>query len=383
MSFASIFKHTINIHMRAQDLPSDLNICLDGIDASPRYITALSGSEPVGFALLSRQPGSNIVKAHTIWIAESQGSGLVIAKMKSAMSEHGLDLVFESQQLDELDIKRIAKAAALGAGVLGGAYGLTGNGSKQATEIPQVAQTTQMVRPSAIATPVDDAKADTQQQVKDEPHPNYPQELLGLRSVDPTTRVNTFKKILLPMIDRQNANITRQRQSVIRMVSKIHRGKGLSPDESQWLQGMMAKYGTKDPMELIKRVDVIPRSMALAQAAVESGWGQDDLAQKANVFYGQKTFKPDAGVAGTQGERYSAFSDPEDSVRAYMQNLNTHAAYDQFRDNRAKMRAAGKPLRGTQLVNSLQRYSTLGKDYISKVNKVITSRGLDKLDQQR
>jgi Bax protein len=143
---------------------------------------------------------------------------------------------------------------------------------------------------------------------------------------------------------------------------------------------MREYYKAASMQELLAKVDIVPRSMALAQAAVESVWGQQPLAQQANVFYGQKTFDPQAPSAvGQYGEKYRAFDSPEESVRFYMHNLNTHPAYAAFRSARAEFRSKNKPLQGAQLVRSLSSYSTKG-GYGQQLHSIIQARGLSKLD---
>jgi len=282
-------------------------------------------------------------------------------------------------QLDEVSIGKLAKAAAVGAGVLGSAYLAKG-----------MTPPTQLTSPLAVTQPaVTQPAVATKAAVPRDEDPMAKAAAVA-KSAEPApkiTPINTEQKVMqfldtmVPLVRAENDRITRERQGVIRLVSKIHRGNGLDPKETEYLQGMMDRYGTRDPMELLNKVDVIPASMAVAQAAVESGWGQDALAQKANVIFGQKTWDKDAGVEGPAGERYAAFSSPADSVRAYMQNLNTHPAYEKFRDARASLRAKNKPVTGQALLPTMTKYSTLGKDYVSKVNKVIKGRNLHKLDR--
>ena len=181
---------------------------------------------------------------------------------------------------------------------------------------------------------------------------------------------------MLPLIDRENAEIKKQRQALV----QLSKARTLTKEQAAWIEGMKAYYKADSLRDLVAKVDIVPRSMALAQAAVESGWGQQPLAQQANVFYGQKTFDPEAPSAtGQYGEKYRAFDSPEESVRFYMHNLNTHPAYAPFRTARAELRGKGKPLQGAQLVRSLGSYSTQG-GYGQQLHDIIVSRNLSKLD---
>lgn len=282
------------------------------------------------------------------------------------------DMAQSDAEISEVSLGRLAKAAAVGAGVMGSAYlGRTTPPPVQPIVPPAITQTMPADKSPAIAT-VDDLIKGV-----DATPPAAP---AAKKPIDTEQKVAQFLDTIIPLVKAENARINGERQAVIRLVSKIHRGKSLDPKENDYLQGMMDRYGSKDPMELLDRVDIIPNSMAVAQAAIESGWGQDALAQKANVIFGQKTWDKDSGVEGPEGERYAAFNSPADSVRAYMQNLNTHPAYEKFRDTRAGLRAKNKPVTGQALLPTMTKYSTLGKDYISKVTKVIRGRNLHKLD---
>ena len=178
------------------------------------------------------------------------------------------------------------------------------------------------------------------------------------------------------MIDAENSEIRKQRQALL----QLSKQKSLTKAQQAWIEGMREYYKADSLRDLVAKVDIVPRSMALAQAAVESGWGQQPLAQQANVFYGQKTFDPAAPSAvGQYGEKYRAFDSPGDSVRAYMRNLNTHPAYEPFRTARAELRSKGKPLQGAQLVRSLGSYSTKG-GYGKQLHDIIAARNLSKLD---
>ena len=213
-------------------------------------------------------------------------------------------------------------------------------------------------------------------QQKAQDNPNFPTELKGLDSKDAKTRVSTFTRVVLPLIDHENAEIKRQRQALV----QLSKQKNLTKEQAAWIEGMKSYYKADTLKDLVAKVDIVPRSMALAQAAVESGWGQQPLAQQANVFYGQKTFDPDAPSAvGQYGEKYRAFDSPQDSVRAYIRNLNTHPAYEPFRSARAELRKRGKPLQGEKLVHSLASYSTKG-GYGQQLQSIIKSHGINKLD---
>ena len=277
--------------------------------------------------------------------------------------------LLEPDGIDEAKLRDIAKASLLGAGLLGAGLGTANLGDRTP------------IAPAAITQPAHSADAAAEPKAAAAPqiaqnNPNFPAVLKGLDSKDAKTRVDTFKQVVLPLIDKENADIKRQRQALMQLANQ----KTLTKEQAAWIEGMKAYYKADNLKDLVAKVDIVPRSMALAQAAVESGWGQQPLAQQANVFYGQKTFDPEAPSAtGPYGEKYRAFDSPEDSVRAYMRNLNTHPAYETFRSARADLRKHGKPLQGDRLIHSLTSYSTKG-GYGQQLQSIIRSHGINKLD---
>ena len=285
------------------------------------------------------------------------------------------DLLAHTDNLDEANLRDLARAGVLGAGLIGAGLGANSMISNSPTEPTAITQPAQAAQPAQSADAVSQAKYVAEPQ-KALDNPNFPAELKGLDSKDADTRVHTFARVVLPLIDQQNAEIRKQRQALL----QLSKQKSLTKAQADWLEGMQEYYEAKSIPELMSKVDIVPRSMALAQAAVESGWGQQPLAQQANVFYGQKTFDPEAPSAvGQYGEKYRAFDSPGESVRFYMHNLNTHPAYEPFRSARAELRGKGKPLQGAQLVRSLGSYSTKG-GYGKQLHDIIAARNLSQLD---
>ena len=280
-----------------------------------------------------------------------------------------IELLEHRDNLDEASLRDLAKVGVIGAGLLGAGIGLNNTASDQPVAVSQTEPSLQTVDAVGQAK-----NASVPQKAQD--NPNFPAELKGLDSKDAKTRVSTFTRVVLPLIDAENSEIRKQRQALL----QLSKQKSLTKAQQAWIEGMREYYKADSLRDLVAKVDIVPRSMALAQAAVESGWGQQPLAQQANVFYGQKTFDPAAPSAvGQYGEKYRAFDSPGDSVRAYMRNLNTHPAYEPFRTARAELRSKGKPLQGAQLVRSLGSYSTKG-GYGKQLHDIIAARNLSKLD---
>lgn len=263
-------------------------------------------------------------------------------------------LLLENQRMDER-LRDVVAAAAL-AGSL--------------AQSPAVAAS-RTVEPSS-ATMVEPAAARS----RDGYHANYPRELRGLRSADANLRVQAFLNVMVPLIEQENSRILADRQ---RLQTILGTARPTTRDQD-WLDSKIEQYQASDARDLLKRMDMVPASLVLAQAAIESGWGTDSLAQQHNSFFGQRAWTPRGTAPGARGERYASFESPAHSVRSYMRNLNTHRAYSQFRDSRARMRARGRTPRGLELADTLRSYSTRGADYTRQVQALIRSRNLSRYD---
>ncbi len=136
---------------------------------------------------------------------------------------------------------------------------------------------------------------------------------------------------------------------------------------------------------LKRRVNVVPPSLALAQAAVESGWGTSRFAMKGNALFGQRIWRVDAGMTPLDVDadtafRVRSFPSLAASVAAYVHNLNTHRAYGEFRGLRA---TAGKDAQvpgGNVLATTLTKYSERGADYVADLLRIIRSNRLTQFD---
>lgn len=208
-----------------------------------------------------------------------------------------------------------------------------------------------------------------------ERHANYPQELVGREGKD---LKSTFVDIVLPLVQQQNADILKLRRKVEALAKKPR----LSPQEQDWVDGLMKTYRIQDnDMEtLIGRIDIVPPSLALAQAAVESGWGTSRYAQEANALYGQKTTAANAIRAREDGTPYAVFDHFGRSIESYMRNINSHPAYKKLRAVRHHYRQKGRPPQGMDLLDHLGSYSTKGDGYITQVRDMIRNNGFDQFD---
>lgn len=199
---------------------------------------------------------------------------------------------------------------------------------------------------------------------------------------------------LLPMVLLANDDIRDQRQKLQDLLETYNQVGFLTPDETDQLHDLKEDYGVKgDVLEdadlrrkLLARVDVIPPSLVLAQAATESAYGTSRFARRANNLFGEWTFIPGTGLVPAdrpEGATYEVrrFPSVAASLKSYMKNINTHWAYRDFRRKRAQLRAAGKPLRGIDLAEGLERYSTRGPDYVNELRQIIRRNRLTRLSE--
>lgn len=205
----------------------------------------------------------------------------------------------------------------------------------------------------------------------------------------------TFFAFFQHYIEAENARILERRESLLNFSDILADGGDLSVQEAATLHDIVVQYRLQDsglPMqdlidELLVRVDIIPVSLALAQAANESAWGTSRFAREGNNIFGQWCFDEGCGlVPGQRADDAShevrSFASVEASVRAYFRNLNTNPTYEYLRELRAQMRMKGKPLDSRALAQGLLRYSERGHVYISELYDIIRVNDLLALDGQ-
>jgi Bax protein len=210
----------------------------------------------------------------------------------------------------------------------------------------------------------------------------------------PEEKKRAFLLSLLPMVLMANQAIEAERLEIESLLSRYDYQGRLDEDERQRLQDMSNYYKVPgEPLTdhlaravLLHRVDILPPSLVLAQAATESGWGTSRFAREGNNLFGQRTYRTGNGIVPTdrrQGDTHEVkrFGSLFASVRSYMRNLNTHQAYRELRDMRARLRLSGKPLSGALLADGLDAYSTRNKDYIADVRAIIRANDLARTNQ--
>jgi Bax protein len=193
-------------------------------------------------------------------------------------------------------------------------------------------------------------------------------------------RKAVFFEYVEPLIAEANGHVAEDRERLTEIAGKSE----FSWLDRWWLEKLAAAYRIEnDSMDeeellsmLLLRVDVVPTSLALAQAAKESGWGTSRFAREANNLFGEWCFRPGCGLvpqnrpAGRKHE-VETFDTPRDSVFSYLLNLNTHDSYRAFRLERARLRKTGGGLSGVELAEQLGKYSERRDDYVKDIKHLI------------
>ena len=203
----------------------------------------------------------------------------------------------------------------------------------------------------------------------------------------PDLRKTLFFEVTLPLVLLANESILKQRDHIIELRARLDSGEAVTDPERRWLDEVEIHYNVDgdDFDRLLNRVDIIPPSLALAQAAIESGWGTSRYALEANALFGQYTtdskagLRPDA-LPDDAEIRVHSFNGLLEAVFSYAHNLNTHSAYREFRALRETQREMGDVPDGLALARTLTRYSMRGEDYVHDVRAVIRANELDVFD---
>ena len=211
----------------------------------------------------------------------------------------------------------------------------------------------------------------------------FPKDLDELQSV--RLKKETFIKIVLPLIVAENEKILADRKKLITLS-----GKKFTTDlEKQWLRQKLLEYKVKkgNMEELLLRIDIIPNSIALAQAAKESGWGTSRFALEGNAIFGQWTWSGQ-GIApldraNNKNHKVLKFPILRASVKAYQNNLNTHKSYVKFREKRMNLREKNKIVSGLDLTETLKNYAQTGSEYTKILNQIIKQNKLTDFEPVR
>ena len=198
-------------------------------------------------------------------------------------------------------------------------------------------------------------------------------------------RKEFFIQIILPLILQENNNIRLDRKRLFSIINKSNN----SDLEKKWLDKKYKQYGvsSKDLSILKIRMDEIPVSLAIAQAAKETGWGTSRFAQEGNALFGQWTWSGEGlkpkDADKNEGHKVMKFNVLQASVRAYQRNLNTHSSYKNLRKARAELRDRGQTLDSLILVNYLNEYAETGQKYVDVLTQIIKQNNLKDFDDAK
>ena len=195
-------------------------------------------------------------------------------------------------------------------------------------------------------------------------------------------RKNLFIQIILPLIIEENLKIKLDRKKLFVILNKNNNTKS----DLEWIGKKFKQYGvSKNDFPTLKtRMDEVPVSLAIAQAAKETGWGTSRFAQKGNALFGQWTWSGDgikpAGAEIDSTHKVASFKVLKASVKAYLRNLNTHPSYKKFRKERAIQRDNDEKLNSLELVKYLDKYAETGIEYTRTLSKIIKQNSLTEFD---
>ena len=204
-----------------------------------------------------------------------------------------------------------------------------------------------------------------------------------------------FFRLLAPIVLYINERILAVRSKVESLALQYDQGKTITESNIAWLRDLGNEYSvpaSAQPVlerefftELLRRIDIIPPSLALAQGAIESGWGTSRFADEGNSLFGQWSWSGGMVPAEQRGaehgdHRIAAFESTGLSVWSYTKNLNTHRAYDQFRRKREELRRQGAVIRGKNLVQTMTAYSERGQAYVEELKTIMRQNKLDPAD---
>jgi uncharacterized FlgJ-related protein len=204
-----------------------------------------------------------------------------------------------------------------------------------------------------------------------------------------------FFRLIAPVVLRVNEIILEDRDRAKELTKRLANGQSVRPEDQAWLTELAVKYKVLESTskrldsdafaELLMRVDIVPPSLALAQAASESGWGTSRFAAEGNSLFGQWTWgkglKPTEQRTSKLGDyRVAAFDSTGQAAYSYALNLNTAPAYRGLRLKRADLRRQGLRISGTVLAETLLNYSERGQAYVDDLKALIRGNRLDDVD---
>lgn len=217
----------------------------------------------------------------------------------------------------------------------------------------------------------------------------------GSKELPVADKKRIFFRIIAPIVLRVNELILEDRTRAEPIARQLAAGLPVLPEDDTWIRTLATRYGVigfaDDDLgaekleELLRRVDIVPPSLALAQAASESGWGTSRFADEGNSLFGQWSWSEGIKPAGQRTDehgdhRIAAFDSTGGSVAAYVRNLNTHRTYQEFRRKREDLRRRHLPVRGSDLVDTVIGYSERGQVYVDELKALMRQNRLDATD---
>lgn len=203
---------------------------------------------------------------------------------------------------------------------------------------------------------------------------------------DLSRKKQAFFDYLLPLVEANNARVRGIRAELLELLGRIEQGQTVGSADWDRVAALARRYRVvieeDTPLDvalidrLLRRADVLPASLVLAQAATESAWGTSRFARVANNLFGEWCFTEGCGIvparrsAGATHE-VEEFASIRDSVDSYFRNLNSHPAYRGVRERRLAARRAGEVIRGADLAAGLTRYSERGDAYVDELRAII------------
>jgi uncharacterized FlgJ-related protein len=205
------------------------------------------------------------------------------------------------------------------------------------------------------------------------------------KEIDVLLKKQLFFRGIAPLILRANELIMQDRKRLEKIRSEFKGNGPLDETDRIWIGKISGLYKVKSSGEevtgsmmdeLWKKVDIVPPSLALGQAAEESGWGTSRFAAAGNAIYGQWTWGSNAMAPKQQRKELgnygiAAFESIQESISSYMLNLNTHNAYADLRQKRAELRESAQKITGSVLAEQLTKYSERGEEYVKGLKSLM------------
>ena len=214
---------------------------------------------------------------------------------------------------------------------------------------------------------------------------SLPEDFLDIESVK--LKKDLFIKTILPIVFLENEKVLEERNKILQWWTETEGGEIDKDFWPEWLKSIVEKYSFEGENigNLLMSVDIVPISLALSQAAIESGWGTSRYARDGNAIFGQYTYDEEVGLLPKErsdGKKYliRKFSNISESTASYIKNLNTHSAYIKFREVRKKLRMNGERMDGGLLAEELINYSERKNLYIQDIKDMIKANHFERFD---